>query len=81
MRYQAAFLTAMTFPASAAAHSGPHSGMNLLEGVAHLLGSGHVIGLALAVGAAALLAFRGTRNRPTTRGTRRDQNVGEDGQR
>jgi hypothetical protein len=81
MRYQAAFLTAMTLPASAAAHSGPHSGMSLLESVAHLLGPGHVIGLALAVGAAALLALRGTRSRPTTRGTRRDQHPGEDGER
>lgn len=71
MQHKTAFLAALVLPASVAAHSGPHSDMTLLEGAMHFLGTDHVIGLVIAVAAAALLAFVGPRDRRAPRHTQR----------
>jgi hypothetical protein len=75
MRYPTVFLFAMALPASATAHVGPHAGMSLVESIEHLLGPQHVIGLAGAVAAAAVLAFGGLRR---DRDTRRSKSSGKE---
>lgn len=67
MQHPIAFLAALLLPASVAAHSGPHSSMTLFQGITHFLGADHVIGLVVAIAAAALLAFIGPGDRRAPR--------------
>jgi len=58
MRHNTALMAALALPASAAAHSGPHDGMGLVKGIAHMLGQHYALGIAGALIAALLFLAR-----------------------